>query len=81
MHLSLMRKTSAHKAPVLGPEELFDLITSPKPAEEIKPGRIPVKPGVEIEPVGEGSWYVVADGKPVARYDSREDAEQLARNW
>jgi len=68
--------------PALGPEELFNLITAPKPAAEgLQPGRTLVKPGVELEDIGQGNWYVVVDGRPIARYESREDAEQLARNW
>lgn len=64
------------------PEELFSLITAPKPpAAETQPGRTPIKPGVELEPIGPGHWYVVVNGKPVARYESREDAELCARNW
>ena len=68
--------------PVLGPEELFNRITAPKPAAEgLQPGRVPIKPGVELEDLGTGSWYVVVNGRPVARYESREDAETCARNW
>jgi hypothetical protein len=68
-------------APVLGPEELFNLITAPKPAAAAPPGRVPIKPGVELEDIGGGNWYVVVNGKPVARYENREGAEQLARSW
>jgi hypothetical protein len=79
-----MRKTSAlkSKAPVLGPEELFDLILSPKPAAAApQPARTPIKPGVEIEDIGGNNWYVVVNDRPVARYECRADAEHCARNW
>ena len=78
------RKAIPHATkPVLGPEELFDLILVPKPkAEALAPSdRISIKPGVELEDIGHGNWYVVVDGKPVARYESQEDAEACARGW
>ena len=59
-------------------------ITAPKPTAAAaaglqQPGRTPIKSGVEL---GNGQgWYVLVNGKPVARYEDRGDAEACARNW
>jgi hypothetical protein len=57
----------------LSPEALFARILEPKPAA--------AAPKASVRFVAGEGHYVVVDGRPVARYESRPDAEACAHNW
>jgi hypothetical protein len=65
------RKASKDAVPTITPEELFARILAPKPAA----------PKAAVQHTAREGWYVVVDGKPVARYECKEDAEHCTRNW